>query len=101
MSEPRDFAEMARKREIEASKLSDDEIRSYMALNILRNEDMPKEMKFDLIINSLSTLNLVISNISQVYEEGVIEIDEYSYLINEFSKLINNKDDHSYDDSID
>ena len=88
MSEQRDFAEMARKRETEASTLSDEEIISHMTLKILRDQDLPKEMKFDLLVNSFTTLNFVISNLSQVYEEGIIDADEYLFLVAEFSKLV-------------
>ena len=88
MSERRDFAEMARKREIQASKISDEEIVSHMTLKILRDRDLPMEMKYDLLVNSFNSLNFVFSKISQVYEEGIIDADEYLYLIAEFSKLV-------------
>lgn len=88
MSEQKDFAEMARKREAEASKFSDEEIISHMTLKILRDKDLPMEMKFDLLINSFNSLDFVFSKISQVYEEGIIDADEYLFLITEFSKLV-------------
>ncbi|OLS23156.1 MAG: hypothetical protein HeimC2_27740 [Candidatus Heimdallarchaeota archaeon LC_2] len=88
MSEQKDFTEMARKREIEASKFSDEEIISHMTLKILKDEDLPMEMKFNLLMNSFNSLDFVFSNISQVYEEGIIDADEYLFLITEFSKLV-------------
>jgi hypothetical protein len=88
MSTQRDFAEMARKREIEASKISDEEIISHMTLKILRDKGLPMQMKFDLLVNSFNSLDFVFSKISQVYEEGIIDADEYLFLITEFSKLV-------------
>ncbi|MCE7734903.1 MAG: hypothetical protein GPJ54_08510 [Candidatus Heimdallarchaeota archaeon] len=88
MAKQKDFAEMARKRETEASKISDEEIISHMTLKILRDRDLPMAMKFDLLVNSFNSLDFVFSKISQVYEEGIIEADEYLFLITKFSKLV-------------
>ena len=81
------FEQLAIQREKDAANLSDDEIILIMALNILENSVLDQEMKFQVLLGSISSLSRIYHAIRVAFDRLIITPQEYLYYLHRFMKF--------------
>ena len=69
-AEPNKFTTMAEKREKIASQLSDKEIWTAVARNILKNKMLSDEMKVKFLVSTIPDMDIINNSILMDYEEN-------------------------------
>ena len=79
--------QLAVQREKLAASMSDDEIILHMALNILKNEVLDPDMKFQVLLGSITSLSRIYHAIKIAFHQLLISPYEYHYYLRRLMKF--------------